>query len=91
MPMAQTLEVPMLGHELNMDDQRILHTLENGELPIEQVVALSDVEQSKTLSSVARLIAAGYLRLVIIAHLWGVEFVLRPTGWTTAHPPGKYD
>ena len=83
--MAETLEVSTFGYKLNKEDQQILHSLETGELVLEQVVSLADVEQSKALSSITRLIAVGYLRLVIIPHIWGVEFVLQPTGGFTTH------
>jgi hypothetical protein len=42
--MAQKLEVPTRLERLNRIDQRILLLLKDGQLPLEQVVALADVD-----------------------------------------------
>ena len=74
--MAQKLEVPTRLERLNRIDQQILLLLKEGQVPLEQVVALTDADQSETLSTITRLIADGYLELVIVEYPWGIEFEL---------------
>ena len=75
--MAKTLEVPTDRRTLNGVEQRILGLWENGQLPMEQVLALANVDRGEALSSISRLIADGYVELVILQDSWGIEFELR--------------
>ena len=66
MLIAQRLEVPTCLERLNRIGQQILLSLRDGQLPLEQVVALADVDQSEALSTITRLIENGYLELLIL-------------------------
>ncbi len=74
--MAQVVEVSRSGCKLSIEDEQILRTLEQGKLEIEEVVEQGNVERNKALSSITSLIAAGYLRLLVIAYPWGVQYLL---------------
>jgi hypothetical protein len=80
MLMAQKLEVPTCLERLNRIGQQILLSLRDGQLPLEQVVALADVDQSEALSTITRLIENGYLELLILEYPWGIEFDLQAKG-----------
>ncbi len=80
MLMAQKLEVPTRFERLNPLDQQILRLLKAGELQLEEVVALTDADQSEVLSAVTRLIADGCLELMIVEYPWGMEFELELNG-----------
>jgi hypothetical protein len=77
---TQRLEVPTRLERLNRIDQQILLLLKEEQLPLEQVVALADVDQSEVLSAITRLIADGYLELMIVEYPWGIEFELELNG-----------
>jgi hypothetical protein len=83
--MAQKLEAPTHLENLSRVDQQILLLLQARRLPIDQVVALVDADQSETLSSAARLIADGHVQLVISEYPWGIELELQSNGSISSH------
>ncbi len=77
MSMAQKLEVPTRLEQLNRVDQQILRLLNEGQLTLERIVGLVDADRHETLSAITRLIAGGYLKLVILEYPWGIEYELK--------------
>jgi predicted transcriptional regulator len=63
--------------QLGKLDQQILLSLKKAQLSIEEIVELVDADQSETVSAIRRLIANGYLQLVISSYPWGFEFALQ--------------
>jgi len=75
--MAQKLESLIPVEQLGELDQKILLALKNAQLSIEELVELVDADQSETVSTIRRLIADGYLQLVISSYAWGFEFAVQ--------------
>ena len=69
--MAQVLQTPTHRDALSAIDEEVLNLLENRPLSVEQVVTLTNVNQSEVLSSISRLIDDGYVELAILRYPLG--------------------
>jgi hypothetical protein len=64
--MAQELEPPTYREAYSSLGRQILLSLKDRQLPVEQVLELTDADRNETLSTITKLIADGYLELVIL-------------------------
>jgi hypothetical protein len=65
---------------VSIPDQILLKFIDGRKMSITDCLANLEMNQDIALSSIQRLIRAGYLHLIVSVYPWGVEYEVRQTG-----------